>query len=525
MKNIDDDGAEVAALELRSVSKTFGRAVALTDVSFTVRKGSIHGLCGENGAGKSTLVKILNGQYPAGTYEGEVLVDGSLVALTSSSDALAKGIGVVPQETSVIGTMTVAENIALRGLPRWRAVRKRKLNQDVGVFLASIGIDLAPAQLVDELSTSSKQLLMIARALYDQPSVLLLDEPTTALTDSEMGNLHRVIRELSARGITIVLITHKLEEIFELCDRVSVLRDGALVDIIPAEELSSERLVGSMTGRDIADLYPRNHAPHGEEIRLSVENITVPHSTIPGRNVVDGVSFELRRGEVIGIGGPLGSGRSELLLAIYGATRRRGRVTLNGQELASNKPAMAVDRGLAIVPEDRKTEGLLFNMRIDDNMTLSALRAVSTGAFVSRRRQGKTTKQFIDEFGIAGARAAAGPGSLSGGNQQKLLLSRAIVPAPTVVLLDEPTKGVDVGAKADIYRSIARLASEGVSVVIVSSELPELLGNCDRILMMQKGRIVSEYHAEHTTREQLLEASMTGSVAARHDNTALEATR
>jgi ABC-type sugar transport system ATPase subunit len=505
---------ESVALELIKVGKSFGPTNVLRDVSFTVTRGSIHGLCGENGAGKSTLVKILDGQYRSGTYDGEVLVGGEHSELSSSKDALSHGIAVVPQETSVLDNMTVAENITLGSLPAGRIVRSRILNSDVRQFLNSINMDLDPAQTVGDLRMSSKQLLMIARALYRRPSVLLLDEPTTALTDAEMGNLHLLIRELSAAGTTVIIVSHKLEEILELCDRVSVLRDGSLVDLIEKAELTQSRLVKSMTGRSIEELYPPHRSEVQERVVLDAEGIVVSHPTIRGRNIVDNVSLQLRAGEVLGIGGPLGSGRSELLMALCGGLPRQGTIRLAGSALSGSRPDIAVARGIGFVSEDRKSSGLLFNMRIDDNVTLSAVRRFLTGPFVSRARQRAATQSRISQFVIAGATPASWPGELSGGNQQKILLARAILPSPKVILLDEPTKGVDVGAKADIYQTIHELAESGVGVVIVSSELPELLGNCHRILMMQRGRIVSDHDSATTTREQLLEATMIGSWSA-----------
>jgi ABC-type sugar transport system ATPase subunit len=502
---------ETIALELIKVGKSFGPTNVLRDVSFTVSRGSIHGLCGENGAGKSTLVKILDGQYPSGTYDGEVLVGGEHSELSSSRDALAHGIAVVPQETSVLDNMTVAENIVLGSLPAGRVVRSRKLHNEVAQFLDSINIDLDPALLVGDLRMSSKQLLMIARALYRRPSVLLLDEPTTALTDSEMDNLHALMKELSVGGTTVIIVSHKLEEILELCDRVSVLRDGSLVDLIEKPELTQSRLVKSMTGRSIDELYPRERSKVQDHVVLDAAGIVVPHPTIRGRNVVDDVSLQLRAGEVLGIGGPLGSGRSELLMALCGGLPRQGTVRLGGSALPGSRPDVAVARGMGFVSEDRKSSGLLFNLRIDDNVTLSAIRRFLTGPFVSRLRQRNATQERISQFAIAGARPTSWPGELSGGNQQKVLLARAILPSPDLILLDEPTKGVDVGAKADIYQTINELATSGVGVVIVSSELPELLGNCHRILMMQRGRIVSDHDSATTTREQLLEATMIGS--------------
>lgn len=505
------------ALELRGVGKRFGRSIALDNVTLGVRAGTVFGLCGENGAGKSTLVKILDGQYPGGTFTGELLVGGEPVSLGSSADALARGIAVVPQETHVVGTMTVAQNIVIGAVPRFRPVLPRRVNAEIGEFLDSIGIDLDPRQPADELSMSSKQLLMIARALYRRPTVLLLDEPTTALTESEIANLHRLVRELAARGVTIVMISHKLEEIFELCDDVGVLRDGELVGVFDARSLTQDALVRAMTGKDIADLYPSRAGTPADAVALTVTDLVVAHPARRHRRVVDGVGFVVRSGEILGIGGALGSGRSETLLAIAGGIHRSGEVIADGVVIPAGDPPAALRAGITMLTEDRKSLGLLFNLTVGDNMTLAAMRLVSRWGLTRRVLQDRIAAEQVARFSIAGATSATPPAALSGGNQQKVLLSRAIVPNPRIVLLDEPTKGVDVGAKADIYRAIADLADSGVAVVLVSSELPELLGNCDRILLMRNGRVEAEFRAGDVTREQLLAASMTGSADALQD--------
>lgn len=496
------------ALQLRDLGKTFGAIRVLGDVTFNVMKGSIHGLVGENGAGKSTLVKILDGQYPAGTYDGAIWVNGEIVEMSSSRDASSRGIAVVPQETSVLENMTVAENIVVGSLPPWRLVRKKALFSQIGAFLASVNIDLEPQMVVEHLSMSSKQLLMIARSLYQKPTVLLLDEPTTALTETEMNNLHSLVRALASDGVTIIIVSHKLEEIVSLCDTVSVLRDGKLVDVVPASELEPTRLVKSMTGRSIDDLYPRDKALPSQRVVLVARDIQVQHPSVPGRKVVDGLSFELRAGEVLGVGGPLGAGRSELLLALMGVLARQGDVELDGVALPALKPGLAVRRGMGLLSEDRKATGLLFNMENGDNVTISAIKKFTNRGTVSRNRQRDAAQTFIQKFSIAGASPVSRPGELSGGNQQKLLLARAILPSPLVLLLDEPTKGVDIGAKADIYRTIHNLSAEGVGIIIVSSEVPELLGNCHRVIIMNQGRAVAEHESSATTHQQLLEAIM-----------------
>lgn len=501
-----------AVLELVHVTKTFGHFSALSDVNLSVASGTVHGLCGENGAGKSTLIKILDGQYPTSTISGELKVDGVTVELTSPDDARRSGIAVVPQETSVIDTMTVAENIVLGRWPGGRVIRQGRVITEVSAFLGEVGIRLDARQLAGELSASRKQLLMIARALYARPRVLLLDEPTTALTHEEVENLYRIVTDLRTHGVTVLLISHKLEEITHLCDTVSVLRDSELVDTIPRSELTRDRLVRSMTGKDLTFLYPEHRRSPGEPL-LTVTGVTVPDPRVHGRHAVVDVSITVRAGEVVGIGGPLGAGRSELLLSLVGALPRSGTVTVGGKVVPPHKPGHAGRLGLAFVPEERKTEGLLFNLDIAANTTVSALGRILRLGFLSRAKERSAAEAAIDRFHIVGATVKGALSTLSGGNQQKVLLSRALFTHPKVVLLDEPTKGVDIAAKAEIYRLIDSLASEGLSVLMVSSELPELLGNCDRIYMMNGGRMVREFDSRQTTREQLLEAAMSGSVS------------
>ena len=504
---------QIPVLELVQVTKAFGDFKALDSVSLRVEPGSVHGLCGENGAGKSTLIKILDGQYPRSSYSGDVLVDGHPVSQNSPDDAHRNGINVVPQETSVIDTLTVAENLFLGRWPGGRLVRRRALTSAARTFLDDIGIKLSPTALAGDLSASSKQLLMIARAVFAEPRVLLLDEPTTALTHGEVENLYRIVDELRAKGVTVLLISHKLEEIFHLCDHVSVLRDGEMVSSAPRSDWSRETLVKSMTGRDLAHLFPERGPVTIGSVALQARNISVADPRIPGRLAVDGLDIEVRSGEVVGVGGPLGAGRTELLLALMGGLRREGEVRVEGETLRPADPAAAARAGVVLVPEERKTEGLLFNLNIGQNVSLSSLRQIVRRGLISRKREDVRSQDAIERFQIAGASPRGAVSSLSGGNQQKVLLSRAVMTNPRVILLDEPTKGVDIGAKSEIYKVIAELAASGMAVLMVSSELPELLGNCNRILMMNRGRVVEEFDSSRTTREQLLQAAMSGSAA------------
>lgn len=498
------------AFEMEAISKTFGGVKALRDVSIRVAQGHVLGLVGQNGAGKSTLMKILDGAHPHGSYEGTIRIDGEPVELRSPGDAIQFGIGIVPQETSVIDTLSVAENILL-GRQGSGLVNPARVRRIARQFLEERAISLDVQRNAGELNASQKQLVMIARTLYSRPRILILDEPTTALTSSEVKRLFEIVRNLRAAGVTSILISHKLDEIFDVCDEVVVLRDGQTVDALVRAEFDENRVVRAMIGRQIADMYPdRDAVPEDAREILRVEGLTVHDPAVPSRRLVDNVTLSVRAGEIVGLGGALGSGRTELLSAIFGLLPRTGRVLLDGREVHFGGPDAAIAAGVGLVPEDRKRDGLFFNMTILDNLTASVLQRLSRGPFLAARAQRAIAVSAAERFGVRGGSLDSGVGRLSGGNQQKVLIARTLTARPRLLLLDEPTKGVDVGAKSEIYRIVNQMARDGVAVLAVFSDTSELVGLCDRVIILSRGRVEREFHTDHATEEDLMLAALSG---------------
>lgn len=484
-----------SALEMRHIGKEFPGVRALNDVNLRVRSGTIHALLGENGAGKSTLMKILDGIYPAGSFTGEIELAGKPVQFRSPHDARVKGIGYVPQEIQVIEPLSVAENIFVGNWTEGRraVVGFRRLYERAQKLLDEYRIRLDPRAAVVTLNASERQLVMIARALALNPSVLILDEATASLTLEETRLLFEVLRHLRQTGVTCLFITHRLAEVHELADCATVLRDGAVAAEFERAPFDENAIVVAMVGRTLTSFYPSRKAFAGTEEVLRVENLTVPHPHLAGRSVVENVSFSLRRGEILGLGGLVGAGRSEIANAVYGRIEHRGSIFVEGRLTRIRKPREARDCGLGLLPEERKREGLLFNFAIRENITLNSLSAVSRLGVLSRRRENRAAGEFKDRLSIRADSVGVPVANLSGGNQQKVVLGKVLMPNPKILLLDEPTKGVDVGAKAEIYKLMTELADAGIGIVVISSELPELLALCDRILVLARGRVADEF--------------------------------
>ncbi|MBM3847604.1 MAG: sugar ABC transporter ATP-binding protein [Verrucomicrobia bacterium] len=494
---------------MQSISKSFPGVRALSQVSFRVEHSHIHALIGENGAGKSTLMKILDGVYPAGNFEGQILLDGKPVMFRSPFDARRQGIGYVPQEISVLEKLTVAENIFV-GL--WTekggtVVGFKRLFARAKELLDSIRVQLDPHRTVATLNASQRQLVMIARALATKPSVLILDEATACLTLDETKNLFGVVRHLRDQGLTTIFITHKMNELFEIADRATVLRDGAVVAEFDRSEFDQHTIVAAMVGRKIENFYPTRDSAIGDEEVLRVENLTVPHPHLARRNVVDGVSFAVRRGEILGFGGLVGSGRSETVNALYGRVEHTGRVYVEGREVRVATPQDAKAHGLGLLTEDRKLDGLLFNFAIRENMTLHDLPEVSHLRVLDRSRETEVADRYLKRLSIRAPSVETMVGNLSGGNQQKVVLAKVLFPKPRVLFLDEPTKGVDVGAKNEIYKLMMELAGQGIALVVISSDLPELLALCDRFIVLARGRVVDEFSKAEASDQRLMLAA------------------
>jgi ribose transport system ATP-binding protein/D-xylose transport system ATP-binding protein len=490
------------------VTKRFGGVRALRGVDLRVRSGDIHALIGHNGAGKSTLIKILNGVHPAGSYGGVIRVDGEVAEFRSPADARARGVGYVPQETQVLEALSVAENVFVgqTALERRGLVRFRELYAQAARLLEEFQVPLDARAPVSSLSAAQRQLVMVARALALRPSVLMLDEPTTSLSGREADRLFDVMRSLHARGVTMIFITHRLPEAIGICDRASVLRDGAVVADFDRSELRESDLVSAMVGRKVELFYPTRRRSPGEQEVLRAEHLSVPHPT-GAVDLIRDVSLSVRRGEILGLAGLVGSGRTELLSAIYGRLRHHGRLVVDGREVTVSRPADARRAGVAMLTEDRRREGLLFNFTAGENMTIGNL---GRRLVVDRRADARRAQAFVDSLRILTPSLGADVDHLSGGTQQKLLLARVLMGEPKVLLLDEPTKGVDVETKHEIYRLVVDLADSGVAIVLVSSEIEELLGLSDRCLVLADGVIVDEFRRGEGSEARVVQATTAG---------------
>ncbi len=499
-------------LEMQSITKHFPGVRALYQVHLTARQGEILALVGENGAGKSTLMKILSGVYPVGSYEGEILVEGRPQAFANTKEATQAGIAIIHQELNLISYLTVGENIYLGWEPsRWGIVDWDSLYRNSRRLLESLGLQLDPRKLVVDLSVGQQQMVEIAKALALSSRILILDEPTAALTVQETEHLFRILRDLRARGVTCIYISHKLEEVAALADRVTVLRDGQTVGTLPIAEAGRDKIVSMMVGRTIEEFFPKQVYPRGAPV-LEVEHLSVDDPERPGKLRLDDVSFTAHAGEVVGLAGLMGSGRSELALSIFGAfpAARRGRVRVNGAAVDPENPRDAIDAGIALVTEDRKGTGLILSLSVMKNLTLASLPQCATAGVISSADELRRARTHVDSLAIKTSGMDVLVNTLSGGNQQKVVVGKWLATNPRVLILDEPTRGVDVGAKVEIYNIINRLVSEGVAVVMISSELPEVLGMSDRILVMHEGRLVKEFARGAATQETVMHAATGG---------------
>ncbi len=488
--------------------KRFPGVVALDGVSFDLRPGEVHAICGENGAGKSTLIKTLSGIHPAGSYEGTIRVAGESVAFTGPRDAERAGIAVIYQELALVPEMTVAENVFLGTEPRrlgGLAIDWQRVHRQSRELLDRFGLGIDPSALVRDLGVGHRQLVEIAKALSKQTRILILDEPTAALTEQEVAVLLDILRDLRGRGIALVYISHKLDEVFALADRITVLRDGRSIATLDAAATAKSDVIRHMVGRDLGDLFPRR-ASHPGKARLVVEGLSVE-----GPRPLTDISFEVRAGEVLGIGGLMGAGRSELLMHLFGAYGRRvgGSVRLGGKALGpGHTPAESIRRGLVLASEDRRRYGLVLDQPIGFNLSLSSIGSLTRGGLIDRTAETRRNRELFDSLKVRAPSLATTTGTLSGGNQQKIVLGKALMTGPSVVFLDEPTRGIDVGAKLEVYELVNKLTESGQAVVLVSSELPELMGMSDRILMLAGGRVGGLFTREESTQERLLEAAM-----------------
>ena len=498
-------------LEMRSITKTFPGVKALQDVTLEVQRGEIHAICGENGAGKSTLMKVLSGVYPHGTYEGDIVFEGEHAQFGSINDSEHMGIVIIHQELALVPYLSVAENIFLGNEQRGRSglIDWNKTNSEAAALLARVGLNESPVTPVGTLGVGKQQLIEIAKALSKRVKLLILDEPTAALNDTDSAHLLDLLRHLKGQGITSIMISHKLNEIEDIADRTTIIRDGRTIETIDMRDPTStqDRIIKGMVGRDLEHRYPERTPQVGEEV-LRVEDWTVHHPTQADRIVVDSASFDVRKGEVVGIAGLMGAGRTELAMSLFGRTYGRnitGRVYKNGQEIKIHTVSDAIAHGLAYATEDRKKYGLNLIEDIRRNISAASLDKLSTFGWVNDNEEMKVAEEYRASLNIKTPSVLAVVGKLSGGNQQKVVLSKWIYSDADVLILDEPTRGIDVGAKFEIYTIINRLVAAGKAVVVISSELPELLGICDRIYTLAFGRITGQLPVEQATQENLME--------------------
>jgi ribose transport system ATP-binding protein len=499
-------------LEMRNISKTFGNTKALSNVSLTVKAGEVHALMGENGAGKSTLMKVLSGAYKADPG-GEILIDGNHFTTGDPIKAKASGISVIYQELSLAPNLTVAQNMFLGAEPsRFGVLDKAETRKRAAPILQQLGIGFGPGQLVASLSLGERQMVEIARALTTNARIIVMDEPTTSLTSRETDHLFKVIASLKAQGIAIIYISHRMEEIYQLADRVSVLRDSAYVGTLEREELSASRLVSMMVGRDLSSFYKKEHrVANGErKVVLSVRDV--------GDNRrVHGCSFDAHAGEVLAIAGLVGAGRTELARLIFGADMKAtGTVTLDGKPLTIGGPGDAMEAGIAYLTEDRKGLGLFLDMSISENINVGVIGQDShVGGVLDFATAKKRAEHAVSSLSIRTKSTSINVGALSGGNQQKALIARLLETKPRAIILDEPTRGVDVGAKSEIYRIIDELAQSGIAIIVISSDLPEVIGIADRVLVMREGLFAGELSAsaDQPISQEAIMALSTGSAA------------
>jgi rhamnose transport system ATP-binding protein len=508
------EAVEAPIVSLQDATKSYGPIKALSGVTLELRAGEVMCLAGENGAGKSTLIKILTGAIRRD--EGAYLIDGDEVGNPSPAEVREAGIGVVYQELSLLPDLSVAENLLMGHLPAVRGVtRPIELRRQARAMLERVGLDwLDPGTEVATLSLAVRQLVEIAKVLGANPRVLIFDEPTTALSESETKALLARIHGLRDEGHAIMYVSHHLEEMFEIGDRVTILRDGGLVTCKPMAEFDHDSLIASMVGRKIESLYPASNRTIGEQ-RLRVRGLVPVGAAAP-------IDFQVRAGEILGIAGLLGSGRSELLRAIFGADPvEAGHIEVDGEKVRPGDPRRAVQAGMGLLTEDRKSLGLLLELSIRENASLAHLDEISRFWVVDKRRERNIVDQYLGGLRLRAANWEQPVSSLSGGNQQKVLLARWLATKAKVLMFDEPTKGVDVGAKAEIYKVIGDLAAEGLGVVVVSSYLPEVLGLADRVLVMREGTIAGELPAEGATEEQVLHLASGGVTGAGADRSEL----
>jgi len=485
-------------IEMTGIDKAFSGNVVLKDVQFSLSDGEIHALMGENGAGKSTLMKILTGIYERDA--GVIKVDGQEVHFKSPKEAEAMGIAVIHQELNILPDLTVAENLFLgneQTIGKSGILKTKEMNKEASHILSQLGLHIDVKTPAGQLSVGKQQIIEIAKAIETHAKVIIMDEPTAALTDREIETLFKTIRKLQSQGVSFVYISHRMEEIFAICDRITILRDGQYVGVRVIKETTFDEIVKMMVGRELGDRFPERKAKIGD-VKLEVKGLT--------RNgYCQDINFQIRKGEVLGIAGLMGAGRTEVVQALFGYRKmNKGEIFIDGQKVKISNPLQAKKHGIGYVTEDRKSEGLVVDFSIKDNIMLTNLDKASRLGIIDRKKETNFVDKLIKKLGVRTSGAAQTAKSLSGGNQQKVVIAKWLGDEPKILILDEPTRGVDIGAKKEIYQIINDLAEQGVAILMISSELPEVIGMADRVLVMHEGKITGEVTKEEMTQEKIM---------------------
>jgi len=499
-----------ALLEMRHITKEFPGVKALSDVTLTVEEGEIHALCGENGAGKSTLMNVLSGIYGYGTYSGDIVYDGEICKFQKIRDSEERGIVIIHQELALVPLLSIAENMFLGNERGSKArINWAETFQKADELLAQVGLKESSHTLIKDIGVGKQQLVEIAKALGKKVRLLILDEPTASLNETESRHLLDLMLEFKKQGMTSIIISHKLNEISYVADKITVIRDGAVIKTLDKkiDSFSEETIIQAMVGREISDRFPKRETNSVGEICFEVKNWNVDHPIFEGIKVCDNVNFNLRKGEVLGISGLMGAGRTELAMSIFGRSygaNISGQILLNGKEIQFPNVKSAINAGIAYVTEDRKGNGLILTESITKNTTAAKPEKISHNWVIDFEKEKKVSEEMAKDMHTKCASVMENVGNLSGGNMQKVLLGKWLFADPDILILDEPTRGIDVGAKYEIYCIINRMVAEGKSVILISSEMPEVLGMSDRIYVMNEGRMIAEMDAKETDQEKIM---------------------
>lgn len=504
-------------LEMKNITKTFPGVKALDNVNLKVAEGEIHALVGENGAGKSTLMNVLSGVYPFGSYEGDIVYNGEICKFSKIKDSEEKGIVIIHQELALVPEMTIGENMYL-GNERGKkaAIDWNKTYGEADKYLKEVGLQESSRTLIKDIGVGKQQLVEIAKALAKNAKLLILDEPTSSLNEADSKALLDLMLEFKKQGMTMIIITHKLNEVAYVADKITVIRDGSTIETLDKEtdEITEDRIIQGMVGRELTDRFPKRESKNIGDIALEVKNWTVHHQVYTDRKVVNSVSMHVRKGEVLGISGLMGAGRTELAMSIFGKSYGKdisGELYIDGKEVKLHSVQDAIEHKLAYVTEDRKGNGLILSNPIRINTTLANLKGVSNHGVIDKDKEIAVAEEYREKLKTKCPTVEQNVGNLSGGNQQKVLLAKWMFAEPDVLILDEPTRGIDVGAKYEIYCIINQLVAAGKSVIMISSELPEILGMSDRIYVMNEGRIVGELDAKEATQERIMSSILKSS--------------